>query len=136
MAGGGLQIPQVQLAAHYKQAGLVTVSALRLSASAHWVETAGGAWLEVVPWSPVASGDEVRLCGEAARKPDNSAKVDGGSRTASRTPALLSQYQLGDRRELHVGCALVDLADLGVAPVLLDRVILGKSIPAIDFNGQ
>src|SRR5689334_11312578 len=46
------------------------------------------------------------------------------------------QYELGDGLELHVGCALVDLPDLRIAPVLLDRVVLGKPVSTVDFDRQ
>src|SRR5229473_5711473 len=49
---------------------------------------------------------------------------------------LPSQHQLGDSRQLHVGCAFVDFADLGVAPVLLYWIILGESVTAVNFYGQ
>src|SRR5436309_9999007 len=41
-------------------------------------------------------------------------------------PPLLPDNQLGDGLQLHVGRALVDRADLGVAPELLDGVVLDE----------
>src|SRR5215471_21244810 len=74
---------------------------------------------------------------EALRKPALLPKADWRNPEAGwHRPSLLPQHQLGDGRQLHVGRALVDLADLGVTPVFLDGIILGKSIPTVDFNGQ
>ena len=49
---------------------------------------------------------------------------------------LLTQHELGDGRQLHVRRAFVDLADLSVAPVFLDGIILGESVAAVNFDGQ
>ena len=49
---------------------------------------------------------------------------------------LTSEGQLGDRRQLHEGCALVDFADLGVAVELLDGVVLDEAGAAVDLDGQ
>jgi hypothetical protein len=54
----------------------------------------------------------------------------------SRTPALFSQHKFGDRGQLHVRRAFVDLADLCVAPVLLHGIVLGESVAAVDFDGE
>ena len=58
----------------------------------------------------------------------------GGRRLAS--SLLGSHHQFGNGRQLHVGSAFVDLADLGIAPVFLHRIILGEAVPAVDFDGQ
>ena len=46
---------------------------------------------------------------------------------------LAAQHQLGDGRQLHVRRALVDLADLAVAEIFLDGIILGEAVAAVDL---
>src|SRR2546423_8944265 len=53
------------------------------------------------------------------------------TRHLSRFP---SDDELGDGLQLHVGSALVDRADLGVAPELLDGVVLDEAVAAVEFN--
>ena len=48
---------------------------------------------------------------------------------------LLTLQHLCDCHQLHVGCAFVDRADLGVAPEFLDRVILDVTVTAVYFDG-
>src|ERR1035438_732598 len=49
-------------------------------------------------------------------------------------PALLAHHQFGDREELHVRRAFVDLADLRIAEELLHRVVLGEAVAAVDLD--
>src|SRR6202040_180845 len=42
-----------------------------------------------------------------------------------------AHHQFRDSGQLHVRRAFVDFADLGVAPVLLDRIVLGETIPPV-----
>jgi hypothetical protein len=49
---------------------------------------------------------------------------------------LFSQHQLRDGRKLHVRRPLVDLADLGVAPVLLDGIVLSEAVATVDLNRE
>src|SRR6266852_1770511 len=49
---------------------------------------------------------------------------------------LPTKKQLGNRRQLHIGCSLVDLANLGIAPVLFDWIVFGESVATVDFNRQ
>src|SRR3954469_305110 len=49
---------------------------------------------------------------------------------------LLSEHQLGNGGQLHVRRTLVDFADLGVAPILLDRIVFGEAVSAVDFDGK
>src|SRR6202021_4223040 len=52
-----------------------------------------------------------------------------------RNPRLLvPEHKLGDRRELHIRRAFVDLADLGVAIILLHRVVLAEAVAAKDLH--
>ena len=46
-----------------------------------------------------------------------------------------ADYQLGDRLELHIRCALVDRADLRIAPEFLDRIILDVAVTAVKLDG-
>src|SRR5580692_11509100 len=48
-------------------------------------------------------------------------------------PAVLlsAQQQFGDGGQLHVRGSLVDLADLGVTPVFLDRIVFGEAVAAV-----
>src|SRR5687767_8998878 len=57
------------------------------------------------------------------------------SRSAASAYALLQQF-LGDRLELHVRRAFVDLADLGVAVELLRREVLGEAGAAEDLERE
>src|ERR1700693_285159 len=64
---------------------------------------------------------------------------EGGTPVKASLPqrlTLFPEHELGDGRQLHVGRALVDLADLGVAPVLFDGIVLGESVSAVDFDGE
>src|SRR5208337_2867599 len=49
---------------------------------------------------------------------------------------LFRHHQLGNRLQLHVRRALVNLADLRVAEVLLHRVILGEAVTAVNLYTQ
>ena len=46
---------------------------------------------------------------------------------------LPSQHQLGDGLELHVGGAFVDFSDLGISEVLLDGIVFGEAVAAVNF---
>src|ERR1700691_5436625 len=48
--------------------------------------------------------------------------------------SVVSEHQLGDSGQLHIRCAFVDLPDLGIAVVLLDRVVLDKAIAAKNLD--
>jgi membrane protease YdiL (CAAX protease family) len=55
--------------------------------------------------------------------------------TKKREPLqTIGEDRLGDRRELHVRCALVDLSDLRVAPEFLDRILFAVSVAAEDLD--
>src|ERR1700723_3787264 len=51
-------------------------------------------------------------------------------------PLVAAKHQLGYRCQLHVRGAFVDLADLGVAVVLLDGVVLHKAVAAKYLYGM
>ena len=46
------------------------------------------------------------------------------------------QQVLGDRLQLHVGRALVDLSDLRVTKVFLRGIVLRISVAAVDLHDQ
>jgi len=56
--------------------------------------------------------------------------------TRTRDSQPVGEDRLGDRRELHVRRSLVDLSDLRVAPVLLDRVLLRVAVAAEELDGE
>src|SRR3954469_4471684 len=57
-----------------------------------------------------------------------------GSDTPVRPTRLFPQYELRNRRKLHVRCALVNLADLCIAPILLYGIVFRKPSASINFN--
>ena len=46
------------------------------------------------------------------------------------------QQHLGDGLKLHVGCALVDLTDLGVAVKFFDGIFFGETIASKNVNSR
>jgi len=80
-------------------------------------------------------GFEVSECTGSAVALETSKRETLKLRTTRACP-LLRQNQLGDRAELHVAGAFVDLADLGVAIVLLHRIVLGEAVAAVDLDRQ
>jgi len=48
----------------------------------------------------------------------------------------LSHHQLCNRPQLHVRRTFIDLADLGIAIQLLDRIVLRVPVPAEELHGQ
>jgi hypothetical protein len=61
------------------------------------------------------------------------------TRRLTKSPAKLQpvgEDRLRDRGQLHVRRALVDLSDLRVPPILLDRVLLRVAVAAEELHGQ
>src|ERR1700693_5929479 len=54
----------------------------------------------------------------------------------ARSALLAAHHQFCNGLQLHVGGTLVDLADLRIAPVLLDRVVPGKPVAPVDLDGE
>src|SRR5580692_857558 len=48
--------------------------------------------------------------------------------------SVIAQYQFGDGGKLHIRGPFVDLADLGIAVILLDRVVFYKTIATKDLH--
>ena len=84
---------------------------------------------------PFPIGPSGKLNGDVAARPEKEG-------TARAVPALnpnpepLLDHQLGDGLQLHVGGALIDLADFRVAPVFLHWIILSESVTAVDLDGE
>ena len=78
------------------------------------------------------------LSGEGGRQVKNRLFIRyfGASLGAAFGRLLATQNQLGDGRQLHVRGPFIDLANLGVAPVLLDWIVLGESVSPVDLDGQ
>src|SRR5262245_10524021 len=55
--------------------------------------------------------------------------------TASRTRRLLEQV-LGDRLELQVGRAFVDLTDLGIAIQFFHRIVAHEAVASVQIDGS
>ena len=51
-------------------------------------------------------------------------------------PDCLAENLFGDGLQLQVGRAFVDLADLGVAVQLLDRIVLHEAVAAEQVDGE
>ena len=58
------------------------------------------------------------------------------SKPSSLQASFLTKDLLRDRLQLQVGRAFVDLADLGVAVELLDRVVLDEAVAAEELHGE
>src|SRR5262249_37772231 len=81
------------------------------------------------------SGPRARRRRRGRRAP-GAAETTSGSGARSAPPPSLFQDLLGDRVELYVRGAFVDLTDLRIAEELLGGEVLGEPVAAEDLEGE